>query len=264
MKNILITGATDGIGLEAAKILATEGHVLLLHGRNSKKLEMVKETLLGINQNLDIKLYVADFSILQDVRNMAEEVLKDTASLDVIINNAGVFVVSDSDIITKDGLDIRFAVNIIAPYILTKKLLPILSSHSRVVNVSSAAQSPVSLEALLGKRNLSHGEAYAQSKLALIMWSIEEAKTYPDGPLVVSINPKSFLGSKMVKEAYGKQGFDLRIGGDILYRAALSEEFKNSNGMYFDNDYEVFAEPHPFALNEDNRKELIKILDTFL
>ncbi len=94
------------------------------------------------------------------------------------------------------------------------------------------------------------------------MWSIELAKN--TGVNIISVNPKSFLGSKMVREAYGRQGYDLKLGADILRRAALSAEFKNASGKYFDNDYGVFSEPHPFALNENNRKELLKALDNFM
>ncbi len=68
----------------------------------------------------------------------------------------------------------------------------------------------------------------------------------------------------MVKEAYGRQGFDLNIGADILYRAALSDEFANANGKYYDNDYESFANPHRFALIEKNRTELVSALDKFI
>ncbi len=256
MKTILLTGATDGIGLETAKDLVKDGHKLLLHGRNEEKLQNLRETLLEINENADITLIKADLSEMSQVHKMAEEILALGISLDVIINNAGVFVSKNPK--TQDNIDVRFAVNTIAPYILTKKLLAILSKDGRVVNVSSAAQTEINLKSFAPRS--SDGEAYAESKLAIIMWSMELA----DKANVISVNPKSFLGSKMVKEAYGRKGYDLKIGADILIRAALSAEFANASGKYFDNDYGVFAEPHPFALSENNRKELIAALDKYL
>lgn len=263
-KTILITGATDGIGLETAKMFANDNHKLLLHGRSLEKLHNTKDLLLKINQNLDIELYIADFSILSDVYKMTDTILRSTDNLDVIINNAGVFVVPDNQIITQNGLDVRFCVNTIAPYILTKNLMPILNKNSRVINLSSAAQCPINFELLNSNRNvLSHDEAYAQSKLAVIMWSIEMAQNNPIGATVISVNPKSFLGSKMVKTAYGRKGFDLKIGADILYRASLSDEFANANGKYYDNDYCVFANPHPFALDKNNRIKLMEFLNKF-
>ncbi len=258
MKTILLTGATDGIGLETAKTFVKDGHKLILHGRNNEKLQNLKSMLLNINKNADIALIRADLSIMAETHKMADEILALGINLDVIINNAGVFVTKSPK--TVDNIDVRFAVNTVSPYIITKKLLPILSTGGRVVNVSSAAQAAFNLKSF-DVRN-SDSEAYAESKLAIIMWSIELAKD--TGVNIVSVNPKSFLGSKMVKEAYGRQGYDLKLGADILNRAALSREFESASGKYFDNDYGVFAEPHPFALNDINRKELIKALNGFL
>ena len=99
-----------------------------------------------------------------------------------------------------------------------------------------------------GKVTLSDGAAYAQSKLALTMWSKTLALSLGDeGPIIVAVNPGSFLGSKMVKEAYGVAGGDLRIGAEILTRATLSDEFATASGKYFDNDSGRFAPPHPDA-----------------
>lgn len=257
MKTILITGATDGIGLETAKLFAKEGHTLLLHGRNSEKLERVKQELLKCNSN--IQTFVADLSVLKETKCLAEEILATTDTIDVIINNAGVFVLEET--ITKDGLDARFAVNTISPYLLTKMILPILRDKGRIVNLSSAAQTGVDFDAMKTGRKLSHDNAYAQSKLAIAMWGMEFAEELGDRAVVVSVNPKSFLGSKMVKVAYGRKGYDLSIGANILYRAALSDEFADKTGACYDNDYERFSNPHPFALNQQNRVQLIKTME---
>ncbi len=260
MKTILITGATDGIGLETARLFASEGHSLLLHGRNADKLEKVKDELVKINSN--IKTFVADLSALKNTKHLAEQILSSTDKIDVIINNAGVFVVDETT--TKDGLDVRFAVNTISPYLLTKMLLPILSKNGRIVNLASAAQTNVDFDAMKTGQKLSHDSAYAQSKLAITMWSMELAEDLGDKAVVVSVNPKSFLGSKMVKEAYGRKGYDLSIGANILHRAALSDEFADKTGSYYDNDYEEFSNPHPFALNKNNRLTLIKTMDEII
>lgn len=261
-KRILITGATDGIGLTAAKMLATSGHELLLHGRNSEKMEKVIEVIKEIDSNLKVKGYLADFSILADVKNMADQVLADNEHIDVLINNAGIYVARNTE--TVDGLELRFAVNTIAPYLLTQLLLPIMNETGRVVNLSSAAQAPVSIEALTEARRMSNDSAYAQSKLGITIWTVQMAKKWADEggrPSVVAVNPKSFLGSKMVKEAYGTAGHDIRIGGDILCRATLGEEFEDASGKYFDNDRGIFAMPHPDALDDEIGGEMVKALD---
>lgn len=244
-KTILLTGATDGIGLETAKLLAAEGHSLLLHGRNPEKL---KTAAASLSTSAQVSTYQADLSDLGQTKQLAEMVAKAHPKLDIIINNAGVFKTTTP--LTPSGLDVRFVVNTLAPFLLTKRLLPHLAATGRVVNVSSAAQAPVEIEALEGRTNLSDNAAYAQSKLAITMWSRALAESLgQDGPVIVAVNPASFLGSKMVKDAYGMAGNDLSIGADILVRAALSDEFANATGQYYDNDNKRFAPPHPDALD---------------
>ncbi|MFI3208743.1 MAG: SDR family NAD(P)-dependent oxidoreductase [Eubacteriales bacterium] len=262
MMTIVLTGATDGIGLETAKRFAKEGHKLLLHGRNAVKLENVKKQLLEINEAVSIKTFVADLSELKNTKVLAEEILNAVQEIDVIINNAGVFVVEERT--TEEGLDVRWAVNTISPYLLTKMLLPILSVKGRIINLSSAAQTSIDFDALRRGEALSHDNAYAQSKLAIAMWGMELAEMLGEKVVVVSVNPKSFLGSKMVKTAYGRKGYDLSIGADILYRAALSEEFSDKTGRYYDNDYEQFSRLHPFASSKENRLKLVEIMDEIM
>lgn len=262
-KTILITGATDGIGLETAKMLVSQGHNLLVHGRIQAKLDNAVKKLENLSGKGQIESDVADLSQLADVEALSRSVAEKNQKLDVLINNAGVFVVANP--VTEEGLDVRFTVNTIAPYLLTKKLLPLMDGSGRVVNLSSAAQAPVDLQAISGKRNMSDGEAYAQSKLALTMWSramAEELGT--NGPAIIAVNPKSFLGSKMVKQAYGAAGHDLRIGAEILCRAALADEFADASGKYFDNDISAFSNPHPDALNNGKCKGVVDVIETVL
>jgi NAD(P)-dependent dehydrogenase (short-subunit alcohol dehydrogenase family) len=262
-KTILITGATSGIGLETAKMLAAEGHTLLLHGRSQDSLAKAVETVSAIDGVGEIKTYASDLSILPEVKLLADEIKSDFKSIDTLINNAGVFKMSNP--LTKDGYDARFIVNVVAPYVLTKALLPTLGSNGRVVNLSSAAQAPVNVEGFLNKQVFSDGDAYAQSKLALTMWSFEMAKDLGvNGPMIVAVNPASFLGSKMVKEAYGRAGNDLRIGADILTRAALSDEFADASGRYYDNDRKSFAQPHPDALDSAKNKKLVQAIERLI
>lgn len=259
-KTILLTGATDGIGLELAKKLAKEDHFLFLHGRSEEKLSTLKKTLLEVNKALEVELLCADLSILEQTKGLVNHVKQIGRNIDVIINNAGVYVTNTPK--NADGYDVRFMVNTISPYCISQGLLPLLSEGSRVVNVSSAAQSPVNFAKFQEKGNFTHDEAYAQSKLALILWGMEFANSHKS-IMTVSINPKSFLGSKMVKEAYGKEGYDLKFGVDILYKASFSEEFANASGKYYDNDNLCFASPHPFALDQDMRKKWLDIMAQF-
>ena len=262
-ETILITGSTDGIGLETAKILASQGHNVLLHGRNLEKLEQVQKTLLELKGGGAVEIYVADLSLMDNVEELAKTVAEKHSKLDVLINNAGVYNASNP--VTQDGLDVRFAVNTIAPYLLTQRLLSLLGTSGRVINLSSAAQSTVQLEALTGRVKLRDGAAYAQSKLALTMWSRSLAFSLKDsGPIIMAINPGSMLGSKMVKQAFGVTGGDIRIGAEILTRAALTDEFKTASGKYFDNDSGQFASPHPDALDTAKCQEIVSVIETVL
>lgn len=260
-KAILITGSTDGIGLETAKMLVLAGHIVMMHGRNETKLRAASKQVSALSSKGSVETFLADFSRLKEVDMLATKVMDKHKKLDVLINNAGVLKASHTS--TPDGLDVRFAVNTIAPYLLTKRLLPLLGESGRVVNVGSAAQSPVNVNALVGRVKV-HDDmgAYAQSKLGLTMWTKHVAKD--SDAVVVAVNPGSLLGSKMVKEGFGVDGGDLRIGAEILKRAAVSEEFANASGKYFDNDSGKFKQPHRDALSPDKTERVIRAIEQVL
>ncbi len=266
-KTILITGSTDGIGKLAAIKLAKKGHVIYLHGRNSAKLEKVISEVKTLSNNHNIKGFTADFSDLEAVKTMATQVNQALSKIDVLINNAGIFKSPAN--LSKDGFDIRFVVNYFAPYLLTKELLPLLSkvNNSRIINLSSAAQAKVSLEALSGNRQLSAQESYAQSKLALTMWSFNLAKILKNIS-VIAVNPGSLLNTNMVKEAYGRYWSSADKGANILYDLAIEKEYEGITGKYFDNDKGnkkgTFGEAHSDAYDEVLREELVLITNRIL
>lgn len=263
-KTILITGSTDGIGLEAARMLVAAGHHVLLHGRNTAKLEAAEQMLADSAQPGQISSYLADLSDMTQVVSLAEAISAKHSQLDVLINNAGIFKTSEP--ITSDDLDVRFVVNTLAPYLLVQRLMPLLDKTGRIVNLSSAAQSPVDLDAMAGKVKLdSDFNAYAQSKLAITAWSRHMALALGDsGPMVVAINPASMLGTKMVKDAFGVAGADIGIGADILVRAALSDEFATASGQYYDNDARQFGPPHPDALDAQKSAILVQEMENLI
>ncbi|MEM6480422.1 MAG: SDR family NAD(P)-dependent oxidoreductase [Pseudomonadota bacterium] len=257
-KRILITGSTDGIGRLTAQKLAAAGHHVLIHGRSQTKLSAVAAEIGAA------ETYLADFSRLGEVAGMAKTILGKHDRLDVLINNAGILKTGDP--LTESGRDIRFEVNTLAPFLLTRSLLPIIPPEGRIVNLSSAAQTRVDIASMTRHRPMDDMEAYAQSKLALTIWSAEMAKERPGGPVVVAVNPGSLLASKMVREGFGIGGNDLNVGADILVRAAVSDEFEKASGRYFDNDKGTFAAPHAAALDAahsaDVMEAILSVLDT--
>lgn len=260
MKTILITGSTDGIGKLAAIKLAKDGFHIILHGRNNQKLERTITEVKQLSNNENIQGYTSDFSSVESVKNLIFELQRDHTKIDVLINNAGVFKSSIQT--NKHGLDLRFAVNYFAPFVLTDGVITLLNSSPspRVINLSSAAQAPVSVEALLGKAKLTEQEAYAQSKLALTMWSFEFAKEHPK-IITIAVNPGSLLNTKMVKEAYGQHWSSATKGSDILYDLSASGEYTDRSGQYFDNDKGdpkgEFAQAHTDAYDPSKIEQLM-------
>ena len=248
-KTILITGATDGIGLLAAKKLSLLGNQILIHGRD-------KDKLISISKELNnVAVYVADFSNMKAVVKMSETLLQEHKCIDVVINNAGILKTTNTK--TIQNRDIRFDVNALAPFILTNKLLPIIPNTGRILNISSAAQSPIDIASMISFTQMDNMNAYSQSKLAITIWSQEMARKYPAGPIFISINPGSLLATKMVKEGFGIEGKNIDIGADILVKAAMDDEFLNHSGAYYDNDIKSFSNPHQLVNDKSYCEKLM-------
>ena len=259
-KTILITGSTDGIGLETAKSLLKQGHRVLVHGRNPEKTRRVGKELEALASAEQIELFTADLSILSEVNQLAEDIKQRVGYLDVLINNAGIFKTDNK--VASNGVDVRFMVNTIAPWVLTRALMAQLSTDARIINLSSAAQATPNLAAIRGEESISDDlEAYAQSKLALTMWSMEPAAIeLSSHQSIVAVNPGSMLGSKMVKEGFGTEGKDIGIGVRILQHLAV-EAGAIRSGQYFDNDVGDYASPHPEAENSEQRLAVLSAMD---
>lgn len=255
-KNIFITGSTDGVGKLTAGELAKEGHTIYLHGRNKVKLEGVVSELKSATNNENIFGFVADLSELENIQPLVEEVLEKVPHLDVLINNAGVF--KSKNLKNSKGLDLRFVVNYLAPYVLTQALVPLLekSEKSRVINLSSAAQAPVTYPALSGQADLVDQSSYAQSKLALTMWSFRLAKELKNS-VVIAVNPGSLLNTNMVKEAFGHHWAPADKGSQVLVSLATSDEHLSHSGDYYDNDRGSYGDAHPNAYDTGMIDELL-------
>lgn len=262
-KNILITGSTDGIGKLTAVKLAQDGHTVYLHGRNQEKLLKTINEIKASSGNEEVYGFVADFSDLESVKQLAQQIKNRLTQLDVLINNAGIF--KSSATYASNGYELRYMVNYLAPYVLTNELLPLIDSSSdgRIINLSSAAQSEISLEVIKGKQYAGTNETYAQSKLALTMWSFYLALQCK-GVTVVAVNPGSLLNTKMVKEAYGQHWSPADKGANILCELALDDKHKKHSGEYFDNDAGHYANAHPEAYNADVVEELIQFTNNLV
>jgi NAD(P)-dependent dehydrogenase (short-subunit alcohol dehydrogenase family) len=175
---ILVTGSTDGLGREVARRLAAGGAHVIVHGRNHERGEaLVAEIEAGGAGSA--RFYAADLGSIANVRSLAESILNDYDRLDVLVNNAGIWLNRTNERqLSDDGHELHFAVNYLAGYALTRLLLPLLleTGNARIVNVASAAQTPIDFDDPMLESGYSGGRAYAQSKLAQILFTMDLAR----------------------------------------------------------------------------------------
>mgnify|MGYP001820490614 CR=1 FL=1 len=259
-KVILVTGATDGIGLGTASRLADLGATVLLHGRNSERLAAAREEIARNSGNEAVETIRADFTVLDEVRALADAIAGKYGSLDVLINNAGIGSGgrgAKEREMSKDGFELRFQVNHLAPFLLTHLLLPSLGApgHARVVNVASAAQTPIDFANVMLARGYSGRRAYAQSKLAMVMATFEFAERLDAGSVTVNaLHPGSLLDTKMVRESYGAAMGPVETGIDSELYLAASAELEGVTGAYYDRIRPARADAQ--AYDSDLRRQL--------
>ncbi|MBI3396549.1 MAG: SDR family oxidoreductase [Spirochaetia bacterium] len=257
-KVILITGATDGIGREAVLELGTRGgwHVLV-HGRSKQKVDEVCGLIAASGGSA--KGFTADLSSLSQVKGLAQDVLAHTKRLDVLVNNAGVFM--KDRVLSADGFEMSFAVNHLAHFLLTLSLLDVLkaSAPSRVVTVSSVAHNrgKLDFDDLQMENDFSGYGAYAASKLANVLFSNELARRLAGtGVESYSLHP-GVIATKLLKEGFpGASGVDVADGHGNLLFVATDPSLQGKTGKYFSDLKEVNPAAH--ALDLDSARHLWK------
>jgi NAD(P)-dependent dehydrogenase (short-subunit alcohol dehydrogenase family) len=249
---ILVTGATDGIGLGTARELARSGATVLVHGRNPERLAAIAKDIAEISPHSQIEPYLADFSSLDDVRALADDIRKQHKKLDVLINNAGIGRGPDGGKtreVSIDGHELRFQVNHLAPFLLQQLLLPLLKAagSGRIVNVASAAQTAIDFRDVMLERSYDGLRAYAQSKLAMVMTTIELARRPEAREVTVNaLHPGSLLDTKMVREGVGRPQGPIEIGIRSEIHVATSAALDGVTGQYFDRTQPARAEAQAY------------------
>jgi NAD(P)-dependent dehydrogenase (short-subunit alcohol dehydrogenase family) len=252
---VLITGATDGLGRRAARDLAASGATLLLHGRDEERVETTVREIREETNNDKLRCYRTDFSSLGEVRRLAEEVRTNHAHLDALVNNAGVFIQERA--VSRDGHELTFAVNFLAPFLLTYLLVPLLrgSAPVRVVYVASTGQSPVNFDDPMLERGYDGMRAYAQSKLALVMFTFDLAgQLEGTGVTANCLHPATLMGTKMVLEEFGSTSSDVQEGADATVYLVADPDLREVTGRYFEGQREARAEEQ--AYDPEARKRL--------
>ena len=251
---VLITGATDGLGRGVARDLHARGAHVLLHGRSGEKLGALGEELGGA------PTFQADLASLKEVRRLADDVQQRADELHVLVNNAGIGSGRPDGTTrqeSKDGLELRFAVNHLAGFLLTVRLLPLLrrSAPARIVFVASLGQAPMDFDDPQLERGYSGTRAYGQSKLAQITIGFELAERLdPAEVTVTSLHPSTYMPTKMVLEERGGSVDSLEDGVAATVRLAVDPQLQGVTGRFYDRERESAADPQ--ASDPDARARL--------
>jgi NAD(P)-dependent dehydrogenase (short-subunit alcohol dehydrogenase family) len=261
---IVVTGATDGLGKGLATDLAPSGARLILHGRNEQKgqalLEEIDQHKIGRagarpRTTAELEWRRADFASLDDVRELADS-LSNEDRIDVLVNNAGIGTARPREE-SADGHELTFQVNYLAPFLLTRRLLPLIerSAPSRIVNVSSAGQAPIDFDDVMLERGYSGVQAYCQSKLALVMFTFDLAEELEGSGVTANcLHPGTYMPTQMVRKAGIHPVTPLEDGVAATMRLISSPELEGTNGHYFDGTSE--SAPHPQAEDPEARRRL--------
>jgi NAD(P)-dependent dehydrogenase (short-subunit alcohol dehydrogenase family) len=262
---ILVTGATDGLGRGVAQRVAEGGATVLVHGRDDERGATTVRSIREATGNDRLRWHRADLASLADVRALAERLTAGESRLDALVNNAGIGTTlpgGGARQESADGYELRFQVNYLAHYLLTRLLLPLIerSAPARVVNVSSAGQAPIDFDDVMLERRYSGYQAYCQSKLAQIMFTIDLAAELAGRDVTVNaLHPSTFMPTKIVTDAGVDPITPLEQGIDATTRLVTDPALDGVTGRYFDGRRE--SRPHAQAGDAAARRQLRELSD---
>jgi len=244
-KTVLVTGSTDGVGRYVAAKLAAAGATVLVHGRDRQRAKTLIEEIKRQGQR-DATFYQADLSSLAGTRQLADAVMADHQRLDILISNAGIGSRSPGDWrqTSADGFELRFAVNYLSGFLLVRLLLPLLkaAAPSRIVNVASLGQHPLDFDDVMLIRGYTGSRAYAQSKLAQIMFTIDLAAEHQGSGITVnSLHPATYMNTTMVREGGITPISTVEQGGAAILHLAVGDDVGDSSGLFFNGMHEARA-----------------------
>ncbi|MFF3645472.1 SDR family NAD(P)-dependent oxidoreductase [Streptomyces sp. NPDC002564] len=264
-RTILITGATQGLGRGIALDLAGRGHTVLLHGRDRTRLETVAAEVRAAAPDATVRTFLADLADLDQVHALAARIRAVEPRLDGLVNNAVVGGGPDPQVrqLSRQGHELRFVVNHLAPYALVRGLLPLLrdSAPARVINVASMGQEAIDLDDVMLEQGYEGLRAYCRSKLTLIMATFElAAELDGTGVTVNALHPAHLMDTSAVR-AYGlTPATTIDEGVRPTVRLLLDPELATTTGRYFDQFTDARA--HEQAYDTEARQRLMALTQT--
>lgn len=257
-KTVLITGSTDGVGRYAAAKLAAAGAKVLIHGRDSERAKTLADEIKRQGRG-EAVFYRADLSSLAGARQLAEAVIAGHKRLDIFISNAGIGsrTLGPERRTSADGHELRFAVNYLSGFLLAYLLLPLLkaSAPSRIVNVASLGQHPIDFDDVMITKEYNGSRAYAQSKLAQIMFTIDLAAELKGSNVTVNaLHPATYMNTTMVREGGITPVSTVEQGGAAILHLAVGDDMAGKSGLFFNGMQQARANPQ--AYDEAARKRL--------
>jgi NAD(P)-dependent dehydrogenase (short-subunit alcohol dehydrogenase family) len=257
-KTVLITGSTDGVGRYVASRLAAEGARVLIHGRDAARAKTLIDGIVNAGHAAPT-FYQADLSSMAGTRELAAAVIRDHQRLDVFVSNAGIGSQNDGPQRqeSRDGHELRFAVNYLSGFLLAHLLLPLLkaAAPSRIVNVASLGQHPIDFDDVMITKGYSGSRAYAQSKLSQIMFTIDLAAELTDARITVnSLHPATYMNTTMVRAGGISPISTVEQGGAAILHLVEGDDVADKSGLFFNGMNEARANPQ--AYDADARKRL--------
>jgi NAD(P)-dependent dehydrogenase (short-subunit alcohol dehydrogenase family) len=236
-KTVLITGSTDGVGRYVAAKLAAAGAHVLIHGRDEARAKTLADEIRREGHG-KATFHHADLSSLAGARRLAETVIAGHKRLDVFISNAGIGSMSlgPERRVSADGHELRFAVNYLSGFVLVRLLLPLLKTGapSRIVNVASLGQHPLDFDDVMLTKGYTGTRAYAQSKLAQIMFTIDLAQELDgSGVTVNALHPATYMNTTMVREGGITPISTVEQGGKAILHLAEGDDMAGQTGLFF-------------------------------
>jgi len=260
-KTVLVTGSTDGVGRLVARRLAGQGARVLVHGRDRGRGEQVLEEIRADGHGSAVFL-AADFSSLAEVRRLADAVRQHCDRLDVLINNAGIGSGGPAATrqTSRDGYELRFAVNYLAGFLLARLLLPLLQlgKPARIVNVSSLGQHPIDFDDVMLTRGYTGGRAYAQSKLAQIMFTFDLARELDPATITANcLHPATYMATTMVRQLGVTPISTVEQGAEAILNLAVSPELDSRSGAFYNGLRPARANAQAY---DDSARERLRVL----